>query len=168
MDWFDELERRSASPEMAARLRLAWGEIDVTPVLDHVVAPTLVAHSRGDAVVPFEEGRLLAARIANARFLPLEGRNHIVLAGEPAWAVLLAQLRGFLGTSTAAPGGAVESLSARELGVLRLVAAGPSNEQIADRLILSLRTVERRPVQRLRQVGPVGEVRAGRGCRPAR
>ncbi len=143
MDWFDELERRSASPEMAARLRSAWAEIDVTPLLDQVMAPTLVAHSRGDAVVPFEEGRLLATRIANARFLPLEGRNHILLAGEPAWTVLLAQLRGFLGTSTAAPDRTVDALSARELGVLHLVAAGLSNEQIADRLILSLRTVER-------------------------
>ena len=50
-----------------------------------VTAPTLVAHARGDRVVPVEEGRLLAARIPGARFVLLESANHILLSDEPAW-----------------------------------------------------------------------------------
>ena len=52
-------------------------------------------------------------------------------------------MRAFLGTRLAPAGPAVEDLSARELEVLELVAAGLTNEAIADRLFLSVRTVER-------------------------
>ena len=54
--------------------------------------PTLVLHASDDAVVPFDEGRLLATRIPDARFVPLEGRNHILLADEPAWPAFRAEL----------------------------------------------------------------------------
>ncbi len=141
-DWFDELQRVSASPEMAERLRDTWSEIDVTDVLDKVSVPTLVAHAREESSVPFAEGRLLATGIPNARFLPLEGRNHILLADEPAWPAFLAALRDFLGTG-ALPPPDLEDLSPREHDVLELVAAGLSNEEIGAHLHLSVRTVER-------------------------
>ena len=48
------------------------------------------------AVQPFEEGRQLAAGIPGARFVALEGRNHLVLEGEPAWDRLLAEIKSFL------------------------------------------------------------------------
>ena len=41
--------------------------------------PTLVLHCRDDAVQPFEEGRRIAADIHGARFVALEGRNHLIL-----------------------------------------------------------------------------------------
>jgi pimeloyl-ACP methyl ester carboxylesterase/DNA-binding CsgD family transcriptional regulator len=143
--WFDEMQRISTTGEMAARLRRARGEIDVTDLAPLVTVPTLVLHARDDAVVPFEEGRRVAALIPEARFVPLEGRNHILLADEPAWAEFVAELRSFLGVRAAAPpdGSPLTGLSARELEVLELVAAGASNEEIAARLYLSVRTVER-------------------------
>jgi len=58
--------------------------------------PTLVLHARDDAVVPFEQGRLLAVSIPGARFVPLEGGNHILLEHEPAWSTFLMELRDFL------------------------------------------------------------------------
>jgi pimeloyl-ACP methyl ester carboxylesterase/DNA-binding CsgD family transcriptional regulator len=140
---FDELQRVSATPEGAERLRAAWMHIDVGDLLERIEAPTLVAHVRGDAVVPFEEGRRLAAGIRDARLLPLQGRNHLMLAGEPAWAAFLAELRAFLGTRAEEPAGELGELSPREVEVLRLVAAGLANEEIAERLALSVRTVER-------------------------
>jgi pimeloyl-ACP methyl ester carboxylesterase/DNA-binding CsgD family transcriptional regulator len=143
MDWFDELERVSAAPEDAERLREAWSDIDVTELLPLVTTPTLVAHARDETAVPFAEGRLLAARIPGARFLPLQGHNHILLADEPAWPEFLAAMREFLGTQEAPAADDLEDLSAREREVLELVAAGLSNEEIGKRLFVSVRTIER-------------------------
>lgn len=141
-DWFDELMRISTTPEMAVRLRSAWADVDITDLLARCQTPALVAHSRDEVAVPFEEGRLIAAEIPNARLLPLESRNHVLLPDEPAWTTFVTELRRFLGE---APGPApiVEDLSPRELEVLRLVARGLSNAQVAGSLYLSPRTVER-------------------------
>lgn len=143
MEWFDEMMRASVTPEMAARLRTVWGEIDVTGLLTEVRTPTLVAHARGDVAVPFEEGRRLAAGITGAHLLPLESRNHVLLATEPAWQTFLDEVHAFLGTEPAPVESDLDELSARELEVLQLAAAGLANEEIAERLHLSLRTVER-------------------------
>ncbi len=94
--WFNELQRISASPAGAQRLQRALGEIDVVHLLEQVQVPTLVLHSRDDAVVPFEAGRLIASKIASARFVPLESRNHLVLQQEPAWPKMLEHIRQFL------------------------------------------------------------------------
>jgi len=95
--WFNELQRVSATPEMAARLHDAFGDIDVSALLPEVRAPTLVLHSRHDAVAPLEQGRLFASSIPGARFASLESQNHVVLEQEPAFVKLLAELRSFLG-----------------------------------------------------------------------
>ena len=90
-----------------------------------VASRALVLHARDDAVVPFAEGRRLATLIPDARFVPLESRNHILLAHEPAWPAFLAELHRFLGVVEPAPRVAMsDALSARELEVLALVAAG--------------------------------------------
>lgn len=129
---------------MAERLREVWSDIDISDLLGQV---RVVAHARGDAVVPFEEGRRVAAWIPDARFLPLDSRNHVLLAGEPAWATFLAELRGFVGAAADAgrtgPTIAADQLSVREREVIWLVAAGLTNEEIAARLTISVRTVER-------------------------
>ena len=101
MDWFNELQRVSASAENAFKLSVANSTIDVSHRLTQVQAPTLVLHAREDRRIPFDAGRKLAATIPGAKFVPLEGRNHILLENEPAWAVFLSEVRRFLGTESA-------------------------------------------------------------------
>ena len=139
----DELMHVSTSVETATRLRAIWSEDDLTELLARVTTPTLVAHSHDDQLSPFEEARLLAAHIPQARLLPLESRNHALLEGEPAWPKFLTELREFLGDPTDAPIRPREPLSPREHEVLELVATGLANDQIAAQLGLSARTVER-------------------------
>jgi len=88
-DWWNEMQRVSASPENAARFIEAVGDIDVTHLLAEVTAPTLVVHAREEARVPFEIGRRMAAGIPGARLVPLQSRNHLILETEPAYARFL-------------------------------------------------------------------------------
>ena len=104
MRWFNDLQRMTASPENAVRIRQAVDEIDVSRLLGRVTAPTLVLHCRDDAVQPFEEGRRMAAMIPGARFVALEGRNHLMLESEPAWSRFLEEVRIFLGSMDPAEG----------------------------------------------------------------
>jgi DNA-binding winged helix-turn-helix (wHTH) protein/pimeloyl-ACP methyl ester carboxylesterase len=96
MQWYNDLQRNSTSPENAIRLRRASDEIDVTHLLPQVSTPTLVLHCRNDALQPFEEGRVLAAGIPGARFVALEGQNHIILEGDPGWDRFLDEIRTFI------------------------------------------------------------------------
>ena len=99
MQWFNDLQRISATPENAARLIEEFASVDVRPLLAGLDVPSLVLHCQDDVVVPLDEGRLLAADIRGARFVPLPSRNHLVLAQEPAWQSLLRELSAFLGWS---------------------------------------------------------------------
>jgi DNA-binding NarL/FixJ family response regulator len=77
--------------------------------------------------------------------------------------VFLTEVESFLGIEPAPVGGGVDELSARELEVLELVAAGLTNEAIAARLSLSVRTVERHLSNiyaKLRVSGKVGRAAA--------
>jgi pimeloyl-ACP methyl ester carboxylesterase/DNA-binding winged helix-turn-helix (wHTH) protein len=96
MQWFNDLQRNTTSAENAVRLRRTVDEIDIVDLLPQIKAPTLVLHCRNDAVQPFDEGRKLAARIPGARFVALEGHNHLVLESDPAWGRLLHEIRSFL------------------------------------------------------------------------
>ena len=93
---FTNLQRKATPPENAARIHLALDNIDISGELSNITAPTLVLHVREDARAPFDEGRRMAAAIAGARFVPLEGRNHALLEGEPALLRYLDEIEGFL------------------------------------------------------------------------
>jgi DNA-binding winged helix-turn-helix (wHTH) protein/alpha-beta hydrolase superfamily lysophospholipase len=96
MQWFNDLQRISTSPENAARLLSSFGDIDVVDLLPKVAVPTLVLHARGDARVPFDQGLMIARGIPGARFVTIDSDNHIILSHEPAWERYVAEIAGFL------------------------------------------------------------------------
>ncbi len=95
--WFDDLQRVSTSAENAARLIEVDLNIDVRSFLRQVQVPTLVVHCDRDQVVSPEHGRQLAAEIPNARYASLPSANHLLLAEEPAWEILLQEFSAFMG-----------------------------------------------------------------------
>ena len=148
LDWLAELQRKSVSPRMAARLWTAFHEINVLEQAKQVEVPTIIFHVIGDRIVPFEEGRKLAGLIAHSRFIPLEGNNHILMKDEPAWKKFLLEIRTFLGSKETVPAADLSDvceefreLTSREEEVLDLLARGLNNKQIADTLFISSKTV---------------------------
>ena len=142
--WIGELQRRSASPAIACQLWNAFNTFDIRAEAPMVTAPTIVFHVRGDAMVPFEAGRRLAAAIPNARFLPLEGKNHILRADDAAWGTFTKELNEFLGADEVVDDSAEDefaALTAREKEILDCIARGQTNSQIADRLRIAEKTV---------------------------
>jgi len=142
--WWNDLERRSATPENAARILHAFHRIEVSDIARRLRVPTLVMHARWDARIPFEEGRHLASLIPEARFVPLDSSNHILLEDEPAWRHFLAELHGFLEGDARPSGDAADKLAEltpSELEVLRLVSLGLANRAIAERLEKREKTV---------------------------
>lgn len=138
---FDELMRTAVSAKNAALQLRAWFGADISAVAPQVNAPTLVLHSRGDLRVPFEQGRLLAASIPSARFVPLDSRNHMPLAQEPAWQQLADELTAFLRADAEPDRSPVATLTAREHAVLEVLALGLETPLMAERLCLSEKTV---------------------------
>jgi len=151
VDWICELQRRTTTPEIAARIMEASGSIDVSQRLALVTTPTLVLHSRRDAMVPFDQGRRLAAGIPGARFVELDSANHVLVAGEPAWERFQTVVGEFLGWPQEAPmrraadapvrSEELAALTVREREILDRVASGANNRQIAAQLFISEKTV---------------------------
>jgi pimeloyl-ACP methyl ester carboxylesterase len=99
VQWFNDLQRKTTSAQNAVRIRRAHDMIDVSDLLAQVRVPTLVVHCRDDAVVPFDEGRRLAAGIPGARFIAFDGRNHLVLESDPSWDRFVSEIKTFLADS---------------------------------------------------------------------
>ncbi len=98
--WLNELERVSAAPEMAARYLRAMSEIDIRNLLPRVSTPTLILHCKSDRRAAFSLGRELASAIPGAKFVPMEGENHMILDDDPARQIFLDETSRFLGDKT--------------------------------------------------------------------
>ena len=104
---FNELLRRSCTSSGAIAVIRADSAIDVSAELAQVRCPTLVVHGPANAIVPFDEGRLLAAGIPGARFRIIDTPNNLPLEGEPAFDELLRMIETFVSeTEPAVPAGA--------------------------------------------------------------
>jgi pimeloyl-ACP methyl ester carboxylesterase/DNA-binding winged helix-turn-helix (wHTH) protein len=93
---FDELQRRSTSPENAWRFVDEFANIDVTSLAPQLTVPTLIMCSRREPNNRFEQSRLLAALIPKSRLVPLDSSNHLLPEHDPAWQHFLGEIDRFL------------------------------------------------------------------------
>ncbi len=147
---YTRLQRAAASAEVAAALLELDLTADVRELLPRVVAPALVLHRRGDRAVPIARGRELAGLLPNARFVPLSGDSHLPWADDRR--ELLRALAVFLQADSPLELDDDSPLTGRETEVLRLVATGMSNREIASTLVLSEHTVHRHVANILRKL----------------
>jgi len=147
---FSRYQRRAADAAVAA----AFLELDLTadlrPLLPSLPMPVLVLHRRGDRTVPIGRGRELASLLPNARFVPLAGDSHLPWIDDRR--ELQRALAGFLDDAPPVATNGHSPLSGRETEVLRLVASGLSNREIAGTLVLSEHTVHRHVANILRKL----------------
>ena len=149
MRWFDDLQRMSTSPANAVTSRIARQEVDIEAELPLITAPTVVLQALGDQSMSFDNAVEVSAKIPGARLIPMQSRNHILLADEPAWRLFIDEVTAFLEPERRAHAErtpdrpTAEALSVREVEVLRLAADGRTNDEIAAALTLSPRTIER-------------------------
>ncbi len=139
---FNELQRISCSADNAARFLDEFNRIDVMDLASKVKCPTLVMHARGDLRVSFDEGRLLAAQIPGAKFVPLESDNHVLLS-EPMWDVFMSKIIPFIQEPSINSVGnqQLADLTPRECDVLEYIAQGLDNASISAHLGLQEKTV---------------------------
>jgi class 3 adenylate cyclase len=80
--WWARCERLANGPTGAG---FYWQELasrDLRAVLPALRVPTLVMHRRGDQFVRVEHGRYLAEHIVDARYVELDGDDHLFCAGD--------------------------------------------------------------------------------------
>ena len=74
-------ERAALRPEMARALARDAESIDISAALRSIEMPALVLHRRDD-FIPFEAGEEVASLIPRARFVALDGSDHVPFAGD--------------------------------------------------------------------------------------
>lgn len=169
--------RESVSPEAARAALEAMGTFDVTELLPNLKVPTLVLHRSDIPWLPISIARELASCIPDARLSILEGESTAPYLGdteEAASAIDEFLGEGEVGRTAQREAGAPAStqdgsgptrgyphgLTAREVEVLRHLAGGRTNDEIAKELFVSVRTVERHVANIYAKIGARGRANA--------
>jgi pimeloyl-ACP methyl ester carboxylesterase/DNA-binding CsgD family transcriptional regulator len=136
-----EVIKQTTNREDFLKTAEAWTRSEIADSLPLLRTPTLVLHPRDFLLVPSDDSMQLAAGIPNAQMAIIEGASIFGDAQQAVQAIenFVAGLDATEGSETPHVG----SLSSREVEVLRLLAAGRSNAQIADELVISVNTVRR-------------------------
>lgn len=122
-EWWGRSRRLLASPGRAlAQIEIGL-QVDLTPALSTLRAPTLVLHRRDNPVVKLEDGRAAASLLPNARFVELPGSETDLFLGETA--PVLSEIQRFLAEPTTEVG------SDRQLATVLFTDIVSSTEQLA-------------------------------------
>ena len=151
--------RTATTPAMARSMLRTAGDTDVSNDLASIRAPALVLHRQGERQIPVEVSRQLAAALPNGRLLQLPGSTATLFVEDLDGDIKV--LVDFLtdGVTQPRPSArqrASDTLTPRELQVLRLVAGGETNAEVAHRLGLSVHTVERHLANLYPKIGARG------------
>jgi 3-oxoadipate enol-lactonase len=77
------LEHPTSYETIEMHATACYGFYDRGCEVERISAPALVVHGDADLIVPVENGRALAARLPNARYIELAGRGHNLPLEEP-------------------------------------------------------------------------------------
>jgi DNA-binding CsgD family transcriptional regulator/pimeloyl-ACP methyl ester carboxylesterase len=161
-----EVFRTACSPDTAKELFRHADSIDVSAEAAHVRAPALVLHRQGVRQLPVEVSRQLADALPHGVLHVLDGSTPTLFVENPGADMNL--VTAFLGGDDVpaarepdaahdppdtGPGAQLPLLTDRELQVLRLLAGGSSNRQIARALGIAEHTVERHVGNLYRKIG---------------
>lgn len=80
--WWARLQRVAASPGMVRNIFALYPKLDIRDVLPAIQVPTLVVHRRNDRMVRLEMGRYLADHIRGAKFVDVDGADHLFFTGD--------------------------------------------------------------------------------------
>ena len=145
-----EYFRACVTPDVALAALTSIRGYDVTDSLPKVQAPTLVLHRRDAAGQRIEVAQHLASHLPRAELVVLAGEAPSPFAGDiDAGVDAIARFLGVADVPETAEAPVAVAVSAegaltvRETEVLRLVAHGRANKEIAADLGLSVHTVER-------------------------
>jgi pimeloyl-ACP methyl ester carboxylesterase/DNA-binding CsgD family transcriptional regulator len=145
--WYAELQRKSASKEVASRFMSVLGELNMFRRLKNIRVPTLVIQIAHDHVVDPRSAPGIASEIAGSQFVSIDSRNHILLEDEPGWQEFKSVFARHVPGATAPPRRdaaareRIEQLSQREQRILGEIAKGLNNREIAAGLFISEKTV---------------------------
>lgn len=81
MDWLANYFRSGASPTAALKLTKMNTHVNIIDILEYVKVPTLLMQRTNDIDVKIDEGKFIAARIKNSKFVEFDGKDHLFWAG---------------------------------------------------------------------------------------
>ncbi|GAA4274043.1 alpha/beta fold hydrolase [Aquimarina gracilis] len=94
MDWLANYFRSGASPSAAMMLTKMNTEVDIIDILGSIKVPTLIMQRTHDIDVKIAEGRFIAERIQDSKFVELEGSDHLFWTGNTK--VILEEMKAFI------------------------------------------------------------------------